>query len=56
MKSIILAAAVTAFEFAFLVSIATPPAETASTAQLRSAGPRDLAQGARSPVPCTPPG
>ena len=66
MKTMILVAAVAAFEFAFVVSIATPPsgpaAETA-TATARSVEQRSgaLAQraGAKLPctqLPCTPPG
>jgi hypothetical protein len=56
MKTVILAAAVAAFELAFFVSIATPPAVAASAAQPRRAGQQALAQGTEAPVPCTPRG
>jgi hypothetical protein len=56
MKTVILAAAVAAFELAFFVSIATPPAEAAAMVQPRRTGPQALAQGAEVPVPCTPRG
>jgi len=59
MKTIILVAAVAAFELSFLASIATPPrAEVdAVTAVQPSAQPTgSLAQGTGAPVPVTPPG
>ncbi len=57
MKPLILVAAVAAFEFAFLASIATPPsaAEQVSAARSQPAS-RQLAQGSGAPVPCAPPG
>ncbi len=57
MKTIILVAAVAAFELSFLASIATPPTargETTTAVQPRAAASERLAAGA--PVPCTPPG
>jgi hypothetical protein len=56
MKPFILAAAVAAFEFSFLVSVATLPDPSAVAAQARSAPPHGLAQRAAGPVPCTPQG
>ncbi len=64
MKTMILVAAVAAFEFAFVVSIATPPSgPAAASATARSGEQRSgaLAQrdGAQLPctqLPCTPPG
>jgi hypothetical protein len=56
MKTLILAAAVAAFELAFLASLATPPAGAVPTLQARDAGPQALARGAQPPVPCTPRG
>jgi hypothetical protein len=53
MKSFILAAAVLAFELAFLTSIAEPPAPVASAAHPASG---TMAQQAGAPVPCAPPG
>jgi hypothetical protein len=56
MKTLILAAAVAAFELAFLASLATPPAASASTLQSGDGGPQALARAAPPPVPCTPRG
>ncbi len=59
MKTMILVAAVAAFEFAFVVSIATPPSgPTAAAAAARSGEQRsgELAQRAGAQLPCTPPG
>jgi hypothetical protein len=59
MKTMILAAAVAAFEFAFVASIATSPAGPAGGAATAQAGgrtPTSVAQRASAPVPCTPPG
>jgi hypothetical protein len=59
MKTMILVAAVAAFEFAFIASIATPPsgpvAERASV-QPRSRPSTSVAQRGESQIPCTPPG
>jgi hypothetical protein len=57
MKTIVFVAAVAAFEFAFVASIATLPAvesETVTVVQPRTPIAERLAAGA--PVPCTPPG
>jgi hypothetical protein len=59
MKTMILVAAVAAFEFAFVASIATPPAGSAAEAaavQSRGQGTTSLAQRAGAQVPCAPPG
>jgi hypothetical protein len=59
MKTIILAAAVTAFELAFVASIASTPSpapETVSVVRSGEAGPQALAQRSGAPVPCTPRG
>jgi hypothetical protein len=59
MKTIVLVAAVAAFEFAFLASIATTPGPQsgeASAARSSGAGADRFAQRSASPVPCTPPG
>ncbi len=59
MKTIILAAAVAAFEFAFIASIASPPSpapESVTAVQSREAGHQSLAQRSGAPVPCTPRG
>jgi hypothetical protein len=59
MKTMILVAAVAAFEFAFIASIATPPSGTAAEAasvRPRSSPSTAVAQRAGSQVPCTPPG
>jgi hypothetical protein len=59
MKTIILVAAVAAFEFAFLASIATTPGPQAGeVSSVRSAGEGAgrMAQRSGAPVPCTPPG
>ena len=60
MKTIILAAAVAAFEFAFLASIASPPSAGARVGH-RGPGPgrrppSRWRSGAGAPVPCTPRG
>ena len=59
MKTIILAAAVAAFELAFVASIASPPSpapEAVSAVQPREAGQQSLAHRTVDPVPCTPRG
>jgi hypothetical protein len=59
MKPFILVAAVAAFEFAFVASIATPPTpapETFSAVRSQEPGQQVLAQRASAPVPCTPRG
>ena len=57
MKPLILVAAVVAFEFAFLASIATPPADVVSSLEPQGAAEQTLARGTpSSPVPCTPRG
>jgi len=59
MKTIILVAAVAAFEFSFLASIAMPPrAEggAVTSAQALTPASESLAQQGGAPVPCTPPG
>ena len=59
MKTIVLVAAVTAFEFSFLASIATPPrveADAVSAVQPRVPASEKLAQRAGAQAPCTPPG
>jgi hypothetical protein len=56
MKSIVLVAAVAAFEFAFFASVATLPAGTAVADQPARSGQQGLVQRAELPVPCTPRG
>ena len=59
MKTIILVAAVAAFEFSFLASIATPPradAEAISMSRPVVPAAEKLAQRAGAQAPCTPPG
>ncbi len=59
MKPLILAAAVAAFEVAFVASLATTPAPasgTDSTVTPPEPGQGALAQRAGEPVPCTPGG
>ncbi len=59
MKTIVLVAAVAAFEFAFLASVATTPVPQAgdvSAVQSTRAGADRMAQRSGSPIPCTPPG
>jgi hypothetical protein len=60
MKPLILVAAVVAFEFAFVASIATPPTPAPQTLSAVPSsgepGQRVLAQRAGEPVPCTPRG
>jgi hypothetical protein len=59
MKTIILVAAVAAFEFSFLASIATPPrveADAVSAVQPRVPVAEKLAQRAGEQAPSTPPG
>jgi hypothetical protein len=59
MKTIILVAAVAAFEFSFLASIATPPrAEADAVSMARPVVPaaEKLAQRAGEQAPSTPPG
>lgn len=57
MKSIILAAAVVAFELAFVASIASSPTGSPGAASAVTApASRSVAQRGADPVPCTPPG
>jgi hypothetical protein len=59
MKPLILAAAVAAFEFAFLASIATPPSaapEQVASARPQQADPQELAQQQGRLVPASPRG
>jgi len=59
MKTIVLVAAVAAFEFAFVASIATTPSlptDQVTAVQPRDATSQSLANRAGAPVPCTPPG
>jgi len=59
MKTIILVAAVTAFEFSFLASVATTPrveTDAVTAVQPKAPAAESLAQGSGAPVPCTPPG
>lgn len=59
MKPLILVAAVLAFEFAFVASIATTPVPESGTVSMVTSpepGQGALAQRAGEPVPCTPHG
>jgi len=59
MKPLILAAAVAAFELAFLASIATPPSpvpEQVASARPQQVGPQALAQEQGPAVPASPRG
>jgi hypothetical protein len=59
MKTIILVAAVAAFELSFLASIASPPrveADAVTAVQPKAQAAESLARGAGAPLPATPRG
>jgi hypothetical protein len=59
MKTMILVAAVAAFEFSFVASIATSPAgpgRGAASAQAGGRSPASVSQRVGAQLPCTPPG